>query len=96
MKTYCIIGRTNSWIAQRDITFNGKCNIILSSGLSLKQAKSQLLKMFKDDYEVYYPNWGVVMNSNLGKFNCCHYSDDTYSYNYDSRTFAIEEEAEEL
>ena len=96
MKTYIIIGRTNSWIAHRDIKFNGKCNVILKSGLSLKEAKSQLLNMLNNDYEKCYPNWGVVMNSNLGKFYCYHHSDDTYSYEYDSRTYSIEEEVEEL
>lgn len=94
MRTYIIIRRTNSWIANRH--YNGKCNTILQSGLSLKEAKAELLRMFNSDYEVYYPNWGVAMNSNLGKFYCHHHSDDTYSYEYDSRMYAIEEEVEEL
>lgn len=96
MTTYCIIARTNSWIAQRDVTFNGECNVILKSGLSLNEAKAELLSMFKYDYEVYYPNWGVVMHSNLGKSYCTRYMDGTYSYEWDSRRYSIEEEAEEL
>ena len=94
--TYCIIARTNPWIAQRDVTFGGKCNVILKSGLSLKDAKAKLLSMFNYDYEVSYPNWGVVMHSNLGQSYCTHYMDGTYSYEWDSRHYYIEEETEEL
>ncbi|MBO5700339.1 MAG: hypothetical protein J6R57_02845 [Bacteroidales bacterium] len=96
MTTYTIIARTNSWIAKRDPKFNGKCNVILKSGLSLKEAKAELLSMFNEDYEMSCPNWGVAMNSRTGRSYCSHYSDDTYSYEYDSRNYYIEEEVEEL
>lgn len=96
MTTYTIIARTNSWIAQRDSRFNGKCNVVLKSGLTLKEAKAELLSMFNYDYEVSYPNWGVVMHSNLGQSHCTRYMDGTYSYEYDSRSYCIEEEPEEL
>lgn len=96
MKTYIIIARTNSWIAQRDFRFNGQCNVILKSGLSLEAAKAELLAMFNSDYETYLPNWGVVMNSGIGRANCAHHSDGTYSYEYDGRSYCIEEEVEDL
>ena len=94
--TYIIIGHTNSYIAQRDSKFNGKCNVIFKSGLSLSEARKELLSMLQNDYEVYFPNWGVAMNSNIGKDYCTHYSDGTYSYSYDSRSYYIEEMAEDL
>ena len=40
---YKIIGRTNPYIAQRDIHFNGKVCIIIASGLTLKEAQQKLL-----------------------------------------------------
>lgn len=92
MKTYKIIGRTNSWIAQRDAKFSGKCEIIIKSGLSLQDACKELLSMFNNTYEVSYPNWGVVMNSNIGKDWCTHFDDGTYRYEYDSRIYMIKEE----
>ena len=95
MKTYQIIGRTNSYIAQRDGQFNGKCEITISSGLTLSAARAELLYMFNNSYETSYPNWGVVMHSNKGNFYCRHHSDGTYGFEYDSRYFNIKEENEE-
>lgn len=94
MKTYQIIGSTNSYIAQRDANFNGKCEIVISSELSLQEAKRELLSMFNNDYETCLPNWGVVMNSIIGRANCYHYSDGTYRYEYDGRYYSIEEAEE--
>ncbi len=96
MKTYQIKGSTNFYIAQRDGQFNGKCEIIISSGLTLSQARTELLRMFNQNYETCYPNWGVVMHSSIGRYNCNHFSDGTYGYNYDSRSYYIEEEVEDL
>ena len=89
---YRIIGQTNSWIAQRDGLFRGKERVVINSGLSLKEAKDILLKYFCRSYDVYFPNWGVVMNSRLGRDYASHFKDGTYSYEYDSRYFRIEEE----
>lgn len=91
-KTYKIIGATNKWIAQRDVRFNGKTTIEIVSGLSLKQARKFLLEYFCEDYGVYFPNWGVAMNSKIGRDNVTRHSDGTYSYWWDSRTYSIEEE----
>lgn len=92
MCTYRIVGNTNPWIAQRDVLFNGKTRVVIKSCLTLKEAREQLLKWFCDDYDVWFPNWGVAMNSNLGRDNASRYQDGTYSYWWDSRTYLIEKE----
>lgn len=93
-KTYRIIGTTNSWIAQRDAIFNGKTKVIINKGMTLKQARKRLLKFFCLDYEVYFPNWGVARHSIIGRNTTLRFKDGTYSYEFDSRTFAIEREEE--
>lgn len=54
MKTYKITGTTNSYIAQRDITFNGKTSIDLRTGLTLEEALNELADMFSEDHNNYY------------------------------------------
>lgn len=95
MKTYQIIGLTNSYIAQRDRQFNGKCEIVISSGLTLPQARTELLRIFNNSYETCYPNWGVVMHSRLGSDYCSRFSNGTYRFEYDSRYYVIEEVEED-
>jgi hypothetical protein len=90
MATYKITGKTDSWIAQRDIHFNGKTYITLATGMTLKEAQEKLLAFFNEDYGTYYSNWGLV--------RCNHpdlsssYRDGTRSYEYDSRYYHIEQE----
>lgn len=91
-KTYKIIARTNGWIASRDSSFKGKTEITLQQGLNLSDARKELLRFFCQDYEVYFPNWGVAMNSKLGRDYANRRSDGTYSYEWDSRYYSIEEE----
>lgn len=91
MKTYRIIGRTNGWIAQRDVKFSGKTLIVIEKGLNLKDAQKKILDFFNEDYETYYRNWGLVRcNSDMAY----SHSDGTRGYEYDSRYFEIEEENE--
>lgn len=92
MTTYRIIGKTNPWIAQRDTTFNGKTSVILEKGLTLSQATTILLRWFNDDYDLVCPNLGSAMNSRKGRDHLSRFKDGTYSYDWDSRTYAIEEE----
>lgn len=92
MTTYRIIGRTNGWIAQRDSAFNGKTERIFEKGLSLQQAKSLLLSWFNHDYDLACPNMGSAMNSKEGRDHLSRYNDGTYSYDWDSRQYIIEEE----
>lgn len=92
-QTYKIIGVTTPWIAQRDVLFNGKTIVELQKGLSLRDAKKELLRCFCEDYDRYFPNWGVARNSNIGCM-ISKYSDGTYSYEYDSRRYFIVEENE--
>lgn len=89
-QTYKIIGKTNGYIAQRDINFNGKTEIVIESGLTLKEAQDKLLDMFNEDYETYFRNWGLArMNY---PYNTTTYEDGTRSYDYDSRMYEIDAE----
>lgn len=51
MKTYKITASTNSYIASRDITFNGKSKVDLITGLSYEQAREKLTDFAISDYE---------------------------------------------
>lgn len=86
--TYKIIGRTNPYIAQRDIHFNGKTTITIESGLTLKEAQQKLLQFFNEDYGTYFSNWGLVRCNH--PFVTSSYKDGTRSYEYDSRYYSIE------
>lgn len=91
MKTYKITGTTNSWIAQRDGKFNGKTEITVESGLTLKEAQRALLYMLNNEYETSWANWGLacIHNDNVGS-----HGDGTRYFEYDSRYYRIEEEEE--
>lgn len=97
MATYRIIGRTNSWIAQRDAMFKGRTSVDIVNGLTLREAQKKLLDMYNTDYSdnrVYCSNWGLaVIQSNrhgVGAYNSC----GTRHYEYDSRVYSIEEDEE--
>ena len=92
MTTYRIIGKTNPWIAQRDSLFRGKAEIIIEKNLTLSRARATLLKWFNNDYDLSCPNMGSAMNSKEGRDHLSRYNDGTYSYDWDSRTYSIEEE----
>ena len=92
-KNYKIIGRTNGWIASRDIHFNGKTEITIESNLTLREAQKKLLDFFNEDYDTYYQNWGLVRCNHHNETTS--FSDGTRSYEYDSRYFSIEEDNEE-
>lgn len=88
MNTYKIIGRTNGWIASRDINFNGKTEIVFERNLSLKEAQAALLCFFNDDYGTCFANWGLA-RINHPLVTSSH-NDGTRSYEYDSRYYSIE------
>ena len=90
MNTYKIVGVTNSYIAQRDIEFNGRTSIVIDEGLSLREAQKKMLKMFNEDYDTYFPNWGLVRAH--FPFNSSTFYDGTRSYGFDSRYYGIEVE----
>ena len=50
MATYRIIAKTNGYIANRDIQFNGRTEIIVERELALKEAYKMLLDMFNEKY----------------------------------------------
>lgn len=90
MNTYKIIGRTNGWIAARDIHFKGKTLITIESGLTLKEAQKKLLSFFNETYNTCYSNWGNVRRA--FPFETSTRKDGTRMYEYDSRYFSIEKE----
>lgn len=100
MKTYKITASTNGYIASRDIMFNGNTEVTLESGLTLKEAQSMLLDMFNDKYDWdlgYSSNWGIAVIKSAKRHEGANktYKDGTRSFEWDSRTFSIEEETEE-
>ena len=96
-KAYKIIATTDGWIASRDIRFKGKTEIVIAEHLTLEEAREELLLMFCKDYEVWYPNWGLCVNSRKNKVFGADktYADGTRAYTYDSRRYSIEEEEED-
>lgn len=85
---YQIIGRTNGYIANRDIHFNGKTTIVIDSDLTLKEAQRKLLDFYNEDYNTYYSNWGLVRCND--PYRTSTRKDGTRSYEYDSRYYSIE------
>lgn len=94
MNTYRITGTTNAWIAARDGQFNGKTEIVLEHGLTLKDAQRRLLELFNERYDTSYTNWGIAVSATKGRFEGAipSFTDGTRSFEYDSRTYRIEEE----
>ena len=93
-KTFKIVGRTNGWIAERDTQFNGKTEIIVAGNLTLKEAQRRLLSMFNDCYALNCSNWGAAVMARKNRAEGAYktHEDGTRSFDYDSRTFSIEEE----
>lgn len=88
-KRYRIVGKTNPYIAQRDIHFKGKTEITIANDLSLKEAQKKLLDFYNEDYDTFYPNWGLVARYGNGSRTA---KDGTRRYEYDSRYYIIEED----
>lgn len=86
---YRIVGRTNSWIASRDANFKGKTEVVFKDDLSLKDAKNELLRMYNYDYGTFWNNWGMAIIQSKG--NAWTASDGMRAYEFDSRTYKIEE-----
>ena len=95
-KTFKIIGRTNGWIARRDLQFNGKTEIVVAKNLTLKEAQRKLLSMFNECYELGCSNWGMAVIASKERAEGAYktHDDGTRCFDYDSRTFSIEEEEE--
>ena len=89
-----IVGRTNGWIAERDSLFKGKTKIVIADNLTLKEAQRKLLSMFNECYELGCSNWGAAVMARRHRVFCAYptHEDGTRSFDYDSRTFSIEEE----
>lgn len=89
---YKIIGKTNGWIAQRDILFKGKTEITIADSLTLKEAQEKILDFFNEDYDTCYQNWGLVRCNYPYQSSSC--KDGTRGYEYDSRYYCIAEDVE--
>jgi hypothetical protein len=89
MSKYKITGKTNVWIARRDIHFNGKTSINIKRNLDIKEAQSELLRLFNKDYDTSYKNWGLVRCNTREGWSS---GDGARGYEYDSRYYQIEEE----
>lgn len=100
MTTFKIIAQTNGYIANRDITFNGNTEVIIESGLSLKEAQSKLLDLYNEKYENERPfasNWGlaVIQSKPFADGAVSTFQDGTRSFDWDSRNYSIQIEDEE-
>lgn len=93
-KKYKIVGKTNPHIAQRDVLFKGKTEIILADGLTLREAQEKLLSFYNEDNGTSYSNWGLVRCND--PYNTSTYKDGTRRYEYDSRYYSIEPQNETL
>ena len=89
-----IVGRTDGWIAKNDSLFKGKTKIVIADNLTLKEAQRKLLSMFNECYELGCSNWGAAVMARRRRVFCAYPTreDGTRSFDYDSRTFSIEEE----
>lgn len=95
-KKFKIVGKTNGYIAGRDILFNGKTEITLADNLSLKEAQNELLRMFNNCFELDCKNWGMAVIASKERAEGAYktHDDGTRCFEYDGRTFSIEEEEE--
>lgn len=93
-KKYRIIGETNGWIAARDSKFKGKTEIVIADNLTLKEAQRKLLSMFNDCFELNCGNWGMAVIASKERAEGAYKTreDGTRCFEYDSRTFSIEED----
>ena len=93
-KTFKIVGRTNCWIAARDSQFNGKTEIDVEKNLTLKEAQNELLRMFNKCFELDCKHWGTAVIATKSRVFCAYktHDDGTRCFDYDVRTFSIEEE----
>ena len=89
-----IVGKTNGLIAERDTLFKGKTEIVIDDNLTLKEAQRRLLSMFNGYYELDCSNWGMAVMATKKRAEGADktHEDGTRSFDYDSRTFSIEEE----
>ena len=91
-----IVGKTNGYIAGRDILFNGKTEITLADNLSLKEAQKWLLEYLNEKFELGMNNWGsaTLAVRSLAE-RAWSNEDGTRGFTYDSRYSSIEEEDEQ-
>ena len=90
METYRIIAKTNAWLAARDYQYNGRTEVVLEEGMSLKAAQRRLLEMFNRCYGTSYGNWGIAVSALRHRAEgACSFGDGTRSFEYDGRRYSI-------
>lgn len=96
MEKYNIIEKRDWYTANRDAAFKGKCERIIRTNLSLKDAQKELLNLFNYYFqnEYFATNWGmaVIMTRKRVFSASPTYPDDTRSFEYDGKKFYIEKE----
>ena len=94
MATYSIKARTNGYTASRDAEFNGKTEISIKDGLTMKDARKELLSMFNRKYGTSYTNWWTAVRETRNDVFGARptFSDGTRAFDYDGRTYFIERE----
>lgn len=88
---YKLIAKTNPYIAQRNIIFNGKCEITIEDNLTLKEAQKKLLEQFNKCNDTMYLNWNLVVYNTRNRIDNAYYHvGGMYGFHYDSKNYAIE------
>lgn len=97
--SYKIIITTDPYHASRHSGFklNEKRTLgtkTVETGLTLKEAQDKLLKLFREDAQEYFPNWGVACAWKQGQDLYANPTrkDGTRSYHDDVFDVSIEEE----
>lgn len=94
--TFSVIATTNGYIASRDIMFNGNARIVIASGLSLEEAREKLLDLWNervdDDYQASTIEEAAELSAS--RIDRMEERSGLPSFEYDSRVFTIEPDAE--
>lgn len=67
---------------------------VIESGLTLREARAELLDLFNREFGTMYSHWGLAVNATRHKVDgaCRTFSDGTRTFSYDVYTYCIEEE----
>ena len=85
--TYCIVIKKDGDRFRR----------VVFKGLSIEEARKELLDMFNRDFDTNYTNWGLAVNATkkMTDHACETFSDGTRWYCYDTKKVYIEEDIDD-
>ena len=96
MKKYKIVGRTNHYIANRDVHFNGKTEIVEEKSLTIKEVRLWFLDKYNELFcneRPYAYNVGLaVAYSRRHLDGLFRHVDGFYYLCWDSRSWVMEED----